>query len=262
VSRRRPYHSGVEFARRHVQAARELSHLLGGTDEDVKRYFFALTPRELSPILDAYERENGRPAREYAEATIPLWRSGARKMSGLNAERLFRLLPRFMPIRKKYELVESLWTQAGPRTEYSIAFGPNASPDAVGDAVARHLVATVNSHTIPDALQRRFVWLADGDVQVMQQLLNHFLERDRQQVLSAITPMVAQVLQVARDSDFVQKFTRELEIGGHKVTVFLDPRATEVTISEGSPLYLAGFDSSWLWMIAAAIFFLIVFILK
>src|SRR5436305_370445 len=83
--RRRSYDPGLERALHHIREAKDLSHELGGTDEDVKRYFFDLSSEELRRILDEYEREHGKAAREYAETTIPAWRSGSRKMSGQNA---------------------------------------------------------------------------------------------------------------------------------------------------------------------------------
>jgi hypothetical protein len=73
---------GSEYARRHIEQARQLSEELGGSDEDVKKYFFRLPSQELRPILDAYEQRYGRVAREYAERTLPRWRSREVTMSG------------------------------------------------------------------------------------------------------------------------------------------------------------------------------------
>lgn len=47
---------GHERARQHIEDARRLSAELGGTDKDVKEYFFSLPPHSLRLILDAYER--------------------------------------------------------------------------------------------------------------------------------------------------------------------------------------------------------------
>ncbi len=105
------------------------------------------------------------------------------------------LLPRFMPLNRKYALLESLWEKLAPRSEYSIAFGRDSNARDLGDVVDQHLTATVNGHTIPDALQSRFKWLADGDAQVMQVLLNHFQMRDRQQTIAAVCAEVALILQ-------------------------------------------------------------------
>ena len=92
--KRRRFHSyarssiGREKAREHIQEAEALSRELGGTDQDVKEYFFSLSPNQLSGILDKYEQQNGEKAREYAEETFPKWKNGQVHMSGKVAERL------------------------------------------------------------------------------------------------------------------------------------------------------------------------------
>jgi hypothetical protein len=261
---RRPYYrsrdAGIEFAREHIRQARELSRELGGTDEDVKEYFFGLSGKELRRVLDQYERDNGRGAREYAEATIPAWKSGAVKMSGQNASRLFKLLPQFMPLEAKYALVESLWGKMGPRSECSVAFGPGANERQVTELVRQHVTATVSGHSIPEALQNRFRWLADGDVRVMEQLLNHFLTRDREQAIMAVSAQVALLLPHARNSAVLQAFRRELKIGGHTVHVFLDPRESAVRISPGSPAFKPPLHEVWGWILGVIAGFVALFL--
>jgi hypothetical protein len=244
--RRRSYDAGKERALQHIREARELSRELGGTDEDVKRYFFGLSGAELLVILNAYEKENGKEARRYAEETIPAWRSGSRQMSGQNAARLFKLLPRFMPLERKYGLVELLWEKQSPRSENSVAFGPNAEAKDVGQVIDQHMTATVTGHTISEALQCRFLWLADGDSQAMQQLLNHFLMRDRKQAVTVVSAEVALILQHARADTAVQAFRRELRVGGHTVHIFLDPLATDVKLTPGPPKFRRRPDYSWI----------------
>ena len=100
---------GHERALQHIKEAEQLSQELGGTDKDVKAYFFSLPTHQLRTILDAYEAKYGRKPREYAEVTLPKWRSGRVKMSGMNASRLFNLLPPRMPLPEKYKLTENLW---------------------------------------------------------------------------------------------------------------------------------------------------------
>src|SRR5215469_5747346 len=95
---RRSRSYGRERALEHIAAAKRLTAELGGMDQGVKAYFFSLSPVELSSILNEYQGKYGRSAREYAEQTIPKWRSGRVQMSGMVAERLFNLLPSRMPL--------------------------------------------------------------------------------------------------------------------------------------------------------------------
>src|SRR5687767_12306685 len=93
---------GIERARQHIAEAQALSAELGGTDEDVKQYFFTLSPEKLSLVLDAYQRKHGLERRVYAEQTLPRWRSGRVHMSGMVASRLYSLLPPLMPLEAKF----------------------------------------------------------------------------------------------------------------------------------------------------------------
>src|SRR5690554_3074455 len=91
---RRPSRS-YEHARKHIEEAKILSEELGGSDKDVKDFFFGLKGNQLDAVLDSYEKNFGLKAREYAELALPQWKSGSKKMSGLVASRLFSLLPGF-----------------------------------------------------------------------------------------------------------------------------------------------------------------------
>ena len=62
---------GHERALEHIREAQALSQELGGTDVDVKKYFFSLSAIQLKGILDKYEMQYGNSAREYAEKTLP-----------------------------------------------------------------------------------------------------------------------------------------------------------------------------------------------
>ena len=95
-SRRPYYHShdvGNEFARQHIEEYRQLEQELGGTIDDVKEYFFSLSPRQLQSILGDYGRKYGEQAQAYAAKTIAKWEAGHVHMSGLVARRLFDFLP-------------------------------------------------------------------------------------------------------------------------------------------------------------------------
>jgi hypothetical protein len=100
---------GRERAMAHIAAANRLSSELGGTDKDVKTYFFELPPEALRNVLDEYQHQYGLTKRAYAETTIAKWKSGRVQMSGEVAERLYSLLPPRMPLAVKYRLTEGLW---------------------------------------------------------------------------------------------------------------------------------------------------------
>ncbi|MCK4827763.1 hypothetical protein KA005_69185, partial [bacterium] len=168
---------GLERALEHIRQAEELSKELGGTDKDVKKYFFSLPRQELRKVFDEYGRKYGSVKQEYAEQTFHEWKTDRVKMSGLVAGRLFNLLPPRMPLKDKYALVENLWKEYCPRSDKVLLIGADADDQEIIDTIQSHLMNVVVNYEIPEPLQRRFNWLAAGDVNIKEQLLNYFLQK-------------------------------------------------------------------------------------
>jgi hypothetical protein len=225
---------GYERARQHIEDARRLSAELGGTDKDVKEYFFSLPPHTLRFILDAYEQQDGHKARAYAEKTFDKWRTGAVQMSGTVAERLFRLLPPRMPLQEKYKLIDNLWTHVGPRSRKALRVGLDADLEQILEAVRGHMDDVVVRCTIPPSLANRFQWLAAGDSQVKQQLLNHFLEREKTFVVEGARQRVPVLLEHMRNStgENTYRAAEVLTIGSHELEVTIDRNASGVRLEE------------------------------
>ena len=129
----------------HVREAEEFSREIGGTDRDVKEYFFSLSGSELSELLSEYGRLYGDKAEQYARTAFTRWKQGSTRMSGQTAKRLFNLLPPRMPISKKYSLVETLWRKLGPRSHKILEVGASANPNTVLDAVDQYISKTVEN---------------------------------------------------------------------------------------------------------------------
>ena len=185
---------GHEKALEHIREAEQLSHQLGGTDKDVQRYLFSLSTHELGEILSEYGLDYGSSARDYAVKTMPRWRAGEVHMSGLVAERLYKLLPPRMPIESKFGLVESLWNHVGPSSEKTFYVGVNSSQDEVSQVVREHLERAITQHGIPEHFEARFKWLSAGDVRVKQQLLNFFRHKEKTLVQEALRTHVPVLL--------------------------------------------------------------------
>lgn len=257
--------AGYEAAMQHIEEARQLTIELGGTDQDVKQYFFSLPANERMKVLDAYGREFGRDKQSYAEKTFNDWKSGRRKMSGLVATRLFRLLPPRMRLKKKYELVESLWRHLGPISSATFTVGSDVAADEVIRKVTEHTISVVTEFEIPENFERRFEWLAAGDVSVRQKLLNHFQELERQAIIFGAQQQVPAVMEhlASSSSRLTQSAVQDLKIGNHNIR--LEFSRDTLGIIEGSirPKHApADGDGSWLgWIVGAAIIIGLLFML-
>jgi hypothetical protein len=262
---RRSYHGysrdiGRERALQHIEDYRRLEAELGGTVEDVKQYLFSLPPYQLRAILDAYGKENGSDAREYAEKTIAKWQTGRVHMSGTVAERLFKLLPPRMPLPAKYQLVENLWQHVGPKSTKTCRVGLDVSVDQVLDVVRSQLDQVVTHYKIPEQLERRFNWLSAGDTHVKQDLLNHLQQYEKQLVAEGVRLQLPVMIEHLRSEagQHTHRLVQVLKVGNHEVELALDKNASGVAIVEpwtARPTAAFGQAANykWLWWIVAAI---------
>lgn len=266
--RNRSYRSsrnmGLERALQHIKEGEELSNELGGTDRDVKHYLFTLPPDKLKRVLDLYESKYDRVKREYAEETMPDWKSGKRKMSGMVATRLYGLLPPLMPLETKYELTKTLWQKYGPHSHKILLIGSDAQDTQIISAVDAYLQETILSYTIPEQLGNRFDWLSGGDVKIHQQLLNHLLDIEKKQAVELTQVQLPTILKHMRsEGEFTHRLSQNIELGNHKFELLFDNTAEGVKLMNPNDYYRSipsssGGDFTWIWWIIGIIIILIV----
>jgi len=220
-----------------MDEARALSQVLGGTDKDVKAYFFAIPKGRLKSVLDQYEAAYGTPARQYAEEAMPFWASGKRGMSGTVADRLFQLLPPMMPLADKYRLTETLWNHHGPSSKKVLRIGPDVTGEQVATAFLDHVNGLLTDFRIPEPLESRFAWLSAGDVTVKQQLMNHLLQNERELVAEGVRLQTPAMLDhLAGDSEMhTTRMAHVVKVGKHELEILADRDATGLTLEDPKP---------------------------
>ena len=110
----------IYMAEKHIEEAQKLQQELGSSVQDVKEYLYSLSNSDLDLILLEYEKlilneekekkpGGAKSAKAYARKTLEKWKSGEIEMSGLVAQRFFKILPNFMPLDIKYKLIDKLF---------------------------------------------------------------------------------------------------------------------------------------------------------
>lgn len=233
---RRQYRTftSTRYAGRQVSASEQFEREMGGTLEDVRQYFFSLSGSELERVLFDYRLRYGASAEAHARRTLPKWESGATKMSGLVAKRLFDFLPPRMSLEKKLELASNLWRKYASRSTHAFTVGPYADLNLLMCAVQNKLDITIQDHIIPSNIRARFEWLSGGDVIIKEHLLNHFRQMEKRvstEYLSQQVPILQTQMRLGGAA--VSARTR-IDIQRHVVDVFIDPRLG-TQFREGEP---------------------------
>jgi hypothetical protein len=163
-------------------------------------------------------------------------------MSGVVAGRLFSLLPAFMPVQKKYDLVKSLWEAKCPHSRKTFYVGPDADAQEIVVLVKQHLLDVVQSYVIPESIAKRFQWLARDDVRLQQELHNYFLRLNREVISLASDDRIPQLLAKMRANVIVQRMSQNVQLGNHHLELVFDPAASGVSTER--PKSGIGGDSS------------------
>ena len=150
-------------------------------------------------------------------------------MSGLVAARLFSLLPAFMPVQRKFDLVKSLWEAKCPHSHKTFYIGADADAQEVVALIKRNLEEVVQSYVIPETIAQRFRWLAQDDVGLQQELHNYFLQLNREVLSVATDDRIPRLLSTMR-AEGVQKISQNIRIGNHQLDLVFDPTATGVSV--------------------------------
>ena len=223
------YGSDYERARRHIEAAERLRRELGGAEAQTRRTFLDLDYERLDALLEAYRLTYGESAYEYAIETFPRWRSGRRKMSGMVAERIFNLLPQFVTRPERHEIAGKLWKHLAPGSDMCLVLSTKSRPEDMRDALDRYARQHVRDYTFPETLHRRFTWIANQDVQLAQQLLNHFQQMEYRVAVDAVNqrvPVIARIL-TEMDGNLVGTATEEIRVGKHRLQIMIRGDARE-----------------------------------
>jgi hypothetical protein len=188
-------------------------------------------------------------------------------MGGQTAARLFRLLPLHMPLESKYRLIENLWNHVGARTRKTLRIGLDASIEQVMEAVRKHLEEVVVPHRIPSALEGRFDWLAAGDAQLKQDLLNHVRQHMEKNLVAEGARLQLPIMQDHLRADAGRQTLRLaqiLKLGNHELEILIDKNASGVAVVEpyvrlqsainraANTVTGQGASLKWLWWAAGA----------
>ena len=223
------YEYGYEHEHRRIEDAERLRTELGEAEAQTRETFLNLDNQRLSRLLHAYRLRYGQRQYEYCIVTLPKWRSGRQKMSGLVAERIFDLLPRFVTSSERQQIAEKLWKHLSPGSDNKLLVSPKSSPAEVREALDDYARRYIRSYNFPDQLRDRFAWIANRDVDLTQRLLNHFQQMEYHIAAETIRvrlPIITEKLSTL-DRGLTATATEEIRVGKHRLKIVFTAAAKE-----------------------------------
>lgn len=115
-------------------------------------------------------------------------------------------------------------------------------------------MTTKNHASIPDDLRQK-LWCFIGDFeriipwndsQLQQQLLNYFLNLEKESAITGTHKYIPPILQhIRQHSDIISRINQNIKIGNHKFILVFDPNAKGLTLKDSS--YFSHSDNTFDW---------------
>jgi hypothetical protein len=149
-----------------------LSAALSGFDKDILERFYALTPDQLTHLLDIYSDSYGDGPAAYARKTYTGWKHGAVRPSFQTINRLLDSLPLVLDFEGKCELLRKLRERHRKPEHHSLKVKADDWQQHVVPLV-RAVIQKSYRANLPEAVERRLTWLSNGDMQTARAILAH-----------------------------------------------------------------------------------------
>jgi hypothetical protein len=164
------YGSRTNWGAYHGTKRDAVSIMYGGIDSDLLKIFLNLDHQMLHKVFSSYSREHGPSAASYARKTYTKWQSGSVKPSGKTLERLVSTLPPLLSFNTKCELLRRLRERNRQRENHNLTVDTTNWAQAIAPLVSR-IVSKAYTAVVPEIVERRLEWLADGDMQAAKAIL-------------------------------------------------------------------------------------------
>lgn len=178
---RRPYYS-KPYYKLPGPTDNELLANFGLAAHKVRSLFLKLPEESLEAILQDFARIHGAGPARYARNTIPKWRSGETKVSGLTMERLVALVPPYLSAEERFDLLRQILRARNSKATQNHSIFVNRDAPAAGLAQLQAALNSLKSDAelarLPESLMKAVNWLYADDITVGRAM---FAQADRQE---------------------------------------------------------------------------------
>ncbi len=158
----------------------ELSREFAGVDMDIEQAFFDLEVFAFERLLQDYGHKYGRNAEKEVLRNYPHWKNRARQIDAETRSRVVALLPPYLSREQRFGFIEKLRERYLERTEEHVVTLPRNWRQNVVPAVEK-VICFGRNFSLPEELIEQATWLADGDAQVVQEILFSIEEEEARQ---------------------------------------------------------------------------------
>jgi hypothetical protein len=148
-------------------------HQYGSLVDRVTRIFFAMSPETVEKVLQKYRQKYGDGAHAYAKRTIASWQHGQVRHVGQTVMRLLEVVPMFVDLETKFELVRIMREETLRRLRQTKIYMDLRPDDDLGELMQqlRDIIRAQVAIELPPGYLEMQAWLSAGDAIVFQRMI-------------------------------------------------------------------------------------------
>jgi len=212
-------HAGRCLREKTIQVEKKnRAQLLGAAAAQTLEVFFNLGEQIVGQMMTEYRRAYGERKAEYLRKAYSQWRMGKRAVSQVVRERLLDLLPPFLPLDQKYQIIKAIYKSSLTITTLDFLLRSEKDIEVVREAVRQH-VSRPDATVVQSIVYEIASWLSDQDAQICLAMIDRLKQEEErllsQQALSQIQMLTDFVSRVGMRSSAA----RIIELPSLKITI-------------------------------------------
>jgi hypothetical protein len=179
-------------------------------NSEILKVLLNLNEDSLAQLFKFYQDSFGKGAANYARRTYQKWKTGKVRPNRQTFERFLVHLPKVMSYDLKCEVLRHLMEKYGSQKEYKITVYTDDWEQTLTPLV-QEIIEKPYKTELPKEIQKKLEWLADGEMQLAQEILRKSQVEEGKIAVSMLRQEFANIEKLLTEKQLKPKVTHLLK---------------------------------------------------
>ena len=175
------------------------------------KVLLGLDEKSLNELFELYKNQFGRGAARYARKTLQKWKDGKVRPNEQTYRRFLIHLPKVMSYDLKCEVLRHLMEEYCSKGHYELTVYTDDWEKALTPLV-RQIIDKSYTAELPLEVERKLRWLADGEMQIAQDILRKSQIEEGKIAVSMLREEFANIENLLENTQWQSRVTHKLEL--------------------------------------------------
>jgi hypothetical protein len=190
---------------------------------EILKVLFNLNENSLDQLLKLYKESFGTGAARYARKTYQKWKTGKVHPNHQTFERFLVHLPKVMSYDLKCEVLRHFMEEYCSQDNYQITVFTDDWETTLTPLV-KEIIDKPYAAELPKEVQKKLTWLADGEMQVAQEILRQSQVEEGKIAVSMLRQEFENIEKLLAETHLKPKVTHELKFPYGTITLNIKRR--------------------------------------